>query len=114
MIIYFMPDCPHCQHLMEDLRPNMAAFKNIQVVMICAETTKYPFMKVLKNFSRDFDLPKYKNLVMGTEYPSVNMYKYLHVVTTPYVAIYNSAGKMIKYFDSQPKAEAILAAVKKV
>jgi thioredoxin-related protein len=114
MLIYFMPDCPHCQHLMSELRPKMDVFKNMQIVMICSEQTKYPYMKVLKNFNRDFDLSKYKNITMGTEYPNYTVMTYLHVQNTPFVALYDRNGKMVKYFDKQPKAEDIIAAAKKI
>jgi len=114
MLIYFMPDCPHCQHLMSELHPKMDVFKNMQIVMICAEQTKYPYLKVLKNFSRDFDLLKYKNITVGTEYPNYNVFTYLHVKSTPFVAFYDRNGKMITYFDKQPKAEDIVAAAKKI
>ncbi len=34
MIIYFSPDCSHCQHMMYEMKPQMKAFKNVQIVMI--------------------------------------------------------------------------------
>ena len=63
IIIYFSPDCPHCQHLMYELKPYMSAFKNVQVEMI----TFVLQLKAIQVFQRDFDLKKYPNFTIGTE-----------------------------------------------
>lgn len=114
MFIYFAPDCPHCQHMMKDMTEKMNDFKHIQIVMICATRTVYPYLGMLKNFSRDYDLPKYKNITMGSEFPRLDVATYFHVLTTPFVAIYNKEGHMTQYFDKPPKIEDVVAAVKKV
>jgi len=114
MIIYFAPDCPHCQHLMSEMKPEMNVFKDIQIVMICGTRTEYPYLKMLKNFNRDFDLLKYKNITMGTEYPKYNVVKYYQLDTTPFIAFYDRTGKMTKYFNKPAKIEDVIAAAKKV
>ena len=113
MFIYFGPDCPHCQHLMSEMEKNMEPFKDIQIVMITFTRTEYPYLNMIRNFSRDYALPKYKNITMGTESPGDEVLKYYHVSTTPFIAIYNNKGKMIKYFDKPPKVEDLITAVKK-
>ncbi len=114
MIIYFMPDCPHCQHLMTELRKDMAPFRDFQIVMVTGARTEYPFMKMIRTFSHDYELPKYKNITMGTEYPNYTVLKYYNVQTTPFIAIYDRKGKMVQYFYNPPKIEDLVAAVKKV
>jgi len=114
MIIYFGPDCPHCQHLMAEMKENMASLKNIQIVMITFTDTKYPYLNMIKDFSKTYDLPKYKNITMGTEYPDYKVQRYYQVGGTPFVAIYDHNGKMVKYFDKPPKIEDVVAAAKKV
>jgi peroxiredoxin len=34
MIIYFSPDCSHCQHLVYEMRPKMKQLRNVQIVMV--------------------------------------------------------------------------------
>jgi len=114
MIIYFMPDCPHCQLLMNEMKQEMNVFKDIQIVMICGTRTVYPYMGMIRNFNRDFNLSKYKNITMGTEYPNYKVVKYYQVATTPFIAFYDRDGKMIKYFDKPAKIEDVVAAAKKV
>jgi len=114
MFIYFSPDCPHCQRLMNEIEKNWAPFKHIQIVMVCATRTVYPYLGLLKNFSRDFSLAKYKNITMGSEFPKTALVAYFNVKTTPCVVVFDRNGKMSKYLDVLPKIDDIIAAVKKV
>ena len=110
LIIYFAPDCSHCQHLMYELKPKMKDFKNIQVVMI----TFVKELKAIQVFYRDFDLKKYPNFIVGTEYPTYKVQQYYQVRTTPYIAIYDKNGKLIKAYDKPPTADTLAAEVKKI
>ncbi len=114
MIIYFEPGCSHCQHLMSELKKDMEPFKNIQIVMITYTKTEYPFLNMIRDFSHNYTLPKYKNITMGTEAPVDMVMKYYHVEATPFVAFYDNDGKMSTYFDKPPKIEDMIAAVRKV
>jgi thioredoxin-related protein len=110
MIIYFSPDCSHCQHLMFELKPHMKELKNVQVVMI---TFAEP-LKMSQVFYRDFDLKKWPNWTVGTEGHTYNVQQFYHIATTPYIAIYDKIGKPVKYIDKDPKVADILAATKKL
>ena len=110
MIIYFAPDCSHCQHLMFELKPHMKELKNVQVIMI---TFAEP-LKASQVFYRDYDLKKYPNFTVGTEGHTFKTQQFYHIATTPYIAIYDKIGKPVKYIDKDPKVEDILAAVKKL
>src|SRR3978361_1693427 len=65
MIIYFSPDCTHCQHLVYEMKPKMKELGDTQIVMVTF--TEPTMLKMLKTFNRDFDLAKYPNLTVGTE-----------------------------------------------
>jgi len=110
MIIYFAPDCSHCQRLMYELKPEMKAFKNVQVIMI----TFVQQLKAIQVFYRDFDLKKYPNFIVGTEYPTYKVQQYYQVRTTPYIALYDKDGKLVKSYEKAPKAEDLAAEVKKI
>ncbi|TWJ02272.1 thioredoxin-like protein [Mucilaginibacter frigoritolerans] len=110
MIIYFSPDCSHCQHLMYELKPKMDDFKNVQVVMI---TFAEP-LKASQVFYRDFDLKKYPNFTVGTEGYTYVVQRFYQVRTTPYIALYDKNHKLVKYFDKAPKADEIADAAKKL
>jgi len=112
MIIYFSPDCSHCERMMQEMKPYMRNFSKVQVVMITFIRTDY--LKLLKEFRRNYSLASYPNFLMGTEYPDYAVQRYYQISTTPYIAIYNSKGKLVRAFDKVPKMEDLLATVKKL
>jgi peroxiredoxin len=115
VIIYFSPDCSHCQRMMYELKPYMKDFAKVQVVMVTFTQTTGPYMKMLKEFRRDFSLASYPNFIIGTEYPDYRLQRYYQVATTPYIAIYGRNGKLAKAFDKLPKnIEEFVDVVKKV
>jgi len=110
MIIYFAPDCTHCQHLMYEMKPKMAQFKDIQIVMI----TFTEQLKAIQTFYRDFGLAKYPNIVVGSEGRSYIVAKYYTINSTPYIAIYDKNGKVSKTYEKAPTVDELAKEVKKV
>lgn len=110
MVIYFSPDCSHCQHLMYDLKPELDKLKGVQIVMI----TFVNQLKAIQVFQRDFDLAKYHNIIIGTEGYTYVVQRYYHVQTTPYIAIYDKNGKLAQAYDKVPKIPVLMDAIKKV
>lgn len=111
MIIYFAPDCSHCQRLMYEMKPDMKQFKDIQIVMVTFIQTS--MLKMLKEFYRDYNFAAYPNIMMGTEFPDYKLQRYYQVSTTPYIAIYDHKGKLVQAFPKAPKMPELIAAVKK-
>jgi len=111
MIIYFSPDCSHCQHMMYEMKPKMKKFGDTQIVMVTF--TDFNLLKMLKTFNRDFDLEKYPNIIVGTEGHSYVVQKYYQVRTTPYIAVYDRKGNLVKAFEKAPTIDTLIAAVKK-
>ena len=111
MIIYFSPDCSHCQHLMYEMKPKMKQFGDVQIVMVTF--TDFNLLKMLKTFNRDFDLAKYPNLTVGTEGHSYVVQQFYQVKTTPYIAVYDHKGKLVKAFEKAPTVDTLIATVKK-
>jgi thioredoxin-related protein len=110
MIIYFSPDCSHCQHLMYELKPKMADLKHVQVVMV---TFAEP-LKASQVFYRDFDLKKYPNFTVGTEGYTYVVQKYYDVHSTPYIALYDKSHKLVKAWDKTPPIDELVDEAKKL
>jgi thiol-disulfide isomerase/thioredoxin len=108
MIIYFAPDCPHCQKLVSDMKPSMAKFKNVQVVMIT-----FTDIRMVKTFENDYGLKAYPNFILGTEGYSYTVQRFYQLKHTPFVAIYDKTGKLVQSFEKQPEASDLLAVIKK-
>jgi thioredoxin-related protein len=111
MIIYFSPDCSHCQRLMYEMQPEMSKFKDIQIVMITFTQTS--LLKMLREFYKDYSFAKYPNIMMGTEYPNYVVQRYYQVANTPFIAVYDHKGKLVQAFPKAPTMAELEAAVKK-
>ena len=109
MIIYFAPDCPHCQKLIKDMKPSMSKFKNIQVIMIT-----FSDIRMVKTFENDYGLKAYPNFILGTEGYTYTVQRFYQLKHTPFVAIYDKNGKLVQTFEKQPEASDLLTAIKKV
>lgn len=112
MLVFFAPDCSHCQKMMYELKPKLATLKNIQVIMI-ANTLRYD-LRALREFKRDFGLKDYPNITIGTEGDSYFVVNYYAIRTTPFIAMYDSKGNIEKYYDKVVPPETILASAKKL
>ncbi|QJD96381.1 thioredoxin family protein [Mucilaginibacter robiniae] len=108
VIIYFSPDCSHCQRMMYEMQPKMKELEKAQIVMI----TFTPY-NMIKGFYRDFGLSRYPNVTVGTEGYTYQVQRYFQVKTTPYIAVYNSKGKLVKAFEKAPKVDELIATIKK-
>jgi thiol-disulfide isomerase/thioredoxin len=113
VIIYFSPDCSHCQRMMYELKPYMKDFANAQVVMVTFIETKMAG-RMLRDFRKTFSLANYPNFITGTEFPDYKLQRYYQVATTPFIAVYDRKGKLVKTFDKVPEdIKEIPEAVKK-
>jgi thioredoxin-related protein len=108
LIVYFSPDCSHCQHMMYEMKPKMAAFKNTEVIMV----TFVQQIKAIQVFARDFDLAKYPNFIVGTEGYTYVVQKYFDVHMTPYIALYDKHHKLVKEWEKAPSVDSLVTAVK--
>lgn len=98
MIVYFDPECQHCQAFTRDMVKSISKFSSNQVVMICSA----PGIPPLKRFIQQFGLDKYANIKVGTEgmyHATMNFYK---VDVTPFAALYNKNGALISFYRNVP------------
>lgn len=109
MLIYFAPDCPHCQKMIKDMKPVMDKFKNIQMLMIT-----FTDIRMVKTFENDYGLKAYPNFTLGTEGYTYTVQRYYQLKHTPYVALYGKNGKLVQAFEKQPEVSDLLSAIKKI
>ena len=106
LLMFFSPDCEHCQHEAEQLVANKEAFKNIFVVM----ATTLPVYK-MKEFGEKYGLTGMGNVVMGrdTYYLLPGFYEMRNL---PFLALYDKKGALIRTFEGSVGMERILEAFK--
>ena len=109
VIIYFSPDCDHCQEFTKDLVKNYPVVANKQVVMITFQA-----MDMLKPFVTKYNLNQYLNFKVGTEGTSYLVQKYYQIRSFPYIAIYDKAGNLVKTYEGEQPHSEIFKTLKEV
>lgn len=89
ILIYFDPECDHCQKLMDELFKNINSFKKTEIVMV----TFKPVIE-LAAFEKKYNTQKYINIKVGTEGTSFYLRKYYGLVIMPFTALYDKEGNL--------------------
>ena len=109
MLIYFSPDCDHCQDFTQDLVKNYGVVANKQVVMVTFQD-----MAMLKPFVTKYKLNQYLNFKVGTEGTSYVVRNYYQIRSFPYIAIYDKDGKLVKTYEGTQPHEEIFKTLKQI
>lgn len=93
VLIYFSPECDHCELLVTELIKRSAEFKKSSIALI----TYLPLEKVSK-FAVDYHLNKYSNIYVGTERSSYFVRNYYNIIDLPFAALYTKNGDLVKLY----------------
>jgi thioredoxin-related protein len=96
LIVYFSPECDHCQKLLKEFFKQVANFQKASVAFI----TYLPVDKVLK-FEKDYNLAKYSNMYPGTEGSTFFVRNYYKINEMPFVALYTKNGDFITSYEKE-------------
>jgi len=103
LLMYFSPDCEHCQHQTEDILQNIKSFKKVQIVM----ATYQPF-ESMKSFYEKYELAKY-NIHVGRD-TKFTLPPFFKIQSLPFMALYDKKGNLITTFEGNQKVNKILKA----
>ncbi len=93
LILYFSPDCGHCQLETEELLTKMKELNTIQIIMI----TSRPFEDMV-NFAEHYKLKRFPSIKIGTD-PARLVTRFYDVKFTPFSAFYDKKGKLVKVYE---------------
>ena len=96
IIIYFSPECDHCDRLMKELVKQKEELKKASIAMI----TYLPVEKVLE-FEKTYSLKNYSNIYAGTEGNSFFLKNYYRLTEMPFAALYSKNGDLIKFYNKE-------------
>ena len=103
VLIYFDPDCDHCQKLMTELFKKIKSFKKAEMVLI----TFKPVTEVAA-FEKKYTTSKYANMRVGTEGTLFYLINYYKLVKMPFTALYDRKGNYnYSYRDETPVDDLI-------
>ncbi len=94
-LMFFSPDCEHCQHAMTALTNGMDSISNIRFYLI----TMVRSMTDIRKFCNDRHLEKYKNIeVVGqdSEFAFIDFFGTMHI---PDIALYDSDKQFVHLFE---------------
>ena len=106
LILYFSPDCGHCQLETEELLSKMKELNNLQIVMI----TSRPFAD-MANFADHYKIKRFPAIKIGTD-PARFVTTFYDVKFTPFSALYDKNGKLVKVYESGIDMEELAGLVK--
>ena len=102
VIIFFAPDCDHCQRQAADMQQHMAAFKKYKLYFVSMAD-----FAEMHRFAVEYKLDKEPNVgFYRAEGNSVT--EALGNVSTPTICIYDADKKLKKRFDGETPMEGIL------
>ncbi len=104
LIMFFSPDCDHCQHQTEDIIKKMDDFKNIEIVM----ATYQPFEELVAFYNK-YELAKYTNIKIGRD-GNYFFPPFYNMKSLPYLALYNKKGELITTYEGNRRPDVILKA----
>ena len=106
IIMFFSPDCEHCQKELKELSANKNKFKNIPILMLSPAN-----YAEIKKFYKDYAVSKMPNITVAHD-DNYTMSRLYQLKTFPTMFVYNHAGKLVKTFVSNVSIPDILKAVK--
>jgi thiol-disulfide isomerase/thioredoxin len=107
IIVYFSPDCPHCQHEAREIVAKMDSLKNSFFVFAA-----YKSLEDVQGFASYYGLDKFKNVRVGRD-PQYFIPSFYRIKFNPYIAVYNKKGLLEKVYDPEtmqvPEASELIA-----
>jgi len=105
-IFYYNADCEHCQYEATQIKKNITAFNNTQILMVSVNKPE----EVTK-FAKTYNLDQYPHITWLYD-KDYNFYKWFGNTPTPSVFIYNSQHKLLKEYKGEVKIELVLKHLK--
>ena len=101
VIIYFSPDCGHCQLTAKEFEEKMDDFKDVFFVWV-----SYQPVDKIKTFAADYKMLKKENIRIGRD-PNYFIPAFFKVKFTPFMAVYNKAGKLMQTFEGTAEPASV-------
>ncbi|MCA6450150.1 MAG: redoxin domain-containing protein [Chitinophagaceae bacterium] len=109
ILIYFSPDCGHCQEEAKDIVQHMDSLKSAFFVFIA-----YKPLDDIKSFAAYYGLDRFPNVRIGRD-PKYFVPAFYRVKYTPFLAVYDKNGQLESVFDTEntpvPDAAGLVALV---
>lgn len=107
LLIYYAPDCEHCQALMKEIFQKYNNFKKLQIIMVTFEPLNYALA-----FEKSYHIKNYPNIISGVEQPTFYFRKYYNLMNTPFTALFDRRGKMVISYRKQTPVDDLISHIR--
>jgi len=108
VLLYFSPDCEHCQKETEEILHHMDALKNARFYFV----TNDPFDR-LKIFNYHYKLEQYSAIVLGRD-DQFFLLRHFKGVFPPYVVVYDKDKRQRAAWQGDTPIDTIISVVNKL
>jgi peroxiredoxin len=105
VLLYFSPDCEHCQKVTEAILQHMSAMKQAQFYFI----TNDPFER-LKVFNGQYKLNHFPNIILGRD-EQFFLFRHFKGVYPPYLVLYDRHKQQKATFQGETSVDTIISLV---
>lgn len=103
VLIFFNPDCEHCQHATKNLVEKIDKLKDVQILMVSVMD-----YNLVQKFYEDYKIADYPNITMARD-GKYELARFYNVASIPDVYVYDKKGKFLNHFKSTIPVEEIAA-----
>ncbi len=106
LVLYFSPDCGHCQLETEEILSRMKQFNDLQIVMVTSRS-----FEDMKAFADKYKISRFPAIKIGED-PDRTVTRYYEVKFTPFSALYDRTGKLEKVYERGIDMDEFIALLK--
>jgi thioredoxin-related protein len=106
MMIYFGPDCSHCQLETRNLISNIEKLKDYRIFFLTMAT-----VGDAKSYAHNFHLDRYPGIITIGKDHKLTFARIFQPTSIPFVAIYNDQKELVKVYHGEVAVNSLLAAL---
>ncbi|HVU56044.1 MAG TPA: hypothetical protein VHD83_13360 [Puia sp.] len=106
-LLYFSPDCEHCQKETESILHHINALKQMQFIFV----TNDPFDR-LKVFESNYSLSQYPNIKLGRD-ENFFLLRYFKGISPPCLVLYDRHKEKQNVFQGETSIDTIISSINK-
>jgi len=106
VLIFFNPDCDHCQHATQNLTSKIDQLKDVQILMVSVMD-----FNLVNKFYEDYKIADCPNITMARD-GKYELPRFYNIHSIPDVYVYDKKGKFLNHYKSTIPVEEIAALLK--
>src|ERR1700753_607283 len=102
MLIYFRPNCPHCQAETKKIVNNIEAFKDVRIYFLAGTS-----IEDIRQYVQKYNLYLYSNILVCKDF-NHSFAKAFKVRSIPCLAIYNDKKNLVKIYKGEAPLSSLI------